>query len=146
MVIDTSAIIAIFQDEPERESFLRRISIDGRRLISAATLVETTMVLRRTFNEDGTLRLQRFLDELAIEAVLFDRAQAMVANEAFRLTVKDATRLASTSATASRTPLPNIQVSSYSSKAATSTKPTCISPKPQLQAASVETHNQTQSP
>ena len=47
MVIDSSAIAAIFFGEPERDAFLRRLTADSRCLISAGTLVEIQIVLAK---------------------------------------------------------------------------------------------------
>jgi ribonuclease VapC len=41
IVIDSSALIAIVNREPERPLFLRLIAAADRRLMSAATLLET---------------------------------------------------------------------------------------------------------
>ena len=45
MVIDTSAIVAIFFNEPDAADYSKRIADDPIRLISAATLVEAGMVV-----------------------------------------------------------------------------------------------------
>ncbi|HZU31493.1 MAG TPA: type II toxin-antitoxin system VapC family toxin, partial [Candidatus Angelobacter sp.] len=45
MVLDTSAILAIFLNEPERERFLAAIISDPRKLISAASVLESSIVL-----------------------------------------------------------------------------------------------------
>src|SRR5260370_21427083 len=45
MVIDTSALLAIFLAEPERRRFLELIQQDGSRLISAPNALETAIVL-----------------------------------------------------------------------------------------------------
>ncbi|MGF6228137.1 uncharacterized protein with PIN domain [Inquilinus ginsengisoli] len=45
MVIDTSAILTILLNEPEAIDFERRIAANPVRLISAATLVEATIVI-----------------------------------------------------------------------------------------------------
>src|SRR5579863_8587002 len=45
MVIDTSALVAIFLAEPERKPFLDLILATGTGLISAANLLETGIVL-----------------------------------------------------------------------------------------------------
>ena len=45
MIIDTSAILAIFFEEPEADHFLSTITAASSRRISAATLPETTIVL-----------------------------------------------------------------------------------------------------
>jgi len=45
MVIDTSALLAIFLSEPERQNFLELIRQDGSRLLSAPNTLETAIVL-----------------------------------------------------------------------------------------------------
>ena len=45
MVIDTSAIVAILLDEPERAAFDRHIEADPVRLVSAVGRVEAGMVI-----------------------------------------------------------------------------------------------------
>ena len=45
IAVDTSAIVAIALGEPERASFLRAIQQARRALISAASVIETKMVL-----------------------------------------------------------------------------------------------------
>ncbi len=51
MVIDTSAIVAIFFNEPDAQIYRERIADDPVRLISAATLLETAMVIEGRFGE-----------------------------------------------------------------------------------------------
>ena len=83
MVIDSSAIIAIFNDEPEAGEFLLKIAADGRRLVSAATLVELQMVMIRFAREEGLVALDAFMGRNNIHIVAFDRTQALVARTAF---------------------------------------------------------------
>ena len=45
MVIDTSALAAIFFGEPERQTFLNAITAAASRLLSAASMLETGIVL-----------------------------------------------------------------------------------------------------
>lgn len=45
MVVDTSALVAILLEEPERARFDRAIEADPVRLVTAATLVETALVI-----------------------------------------------------------------------------------------------------
>ena len=45
MVIDTSAIIAILANEPEAPKLARAIQSDAIRLLSAANLLETAIVI-----------------------------------------------------------------------------------------------------
>ena len=53
MVIDASAIVAIAFNEPEAKSFRERIADDPVRLISAATVLETAMVIETRLGEAG---------------------------------------------------------------------------------------------
>ncbi len=84
MVLDSSAIAAIFFNEHERDELLSKLESAGHILISAATLVEITIVLRRALNQEGVDRLSRFLLGFDIEIVAFDHRQAAIAEEAFR--------------------------------------------------------------
>ena len=56
MVIDSSALLAILLDEPDAEFYIAAILSDGKRLISAATLVETSIVI---FNKRQPTQTQR---------------------------------------------------------------------------------------
>jgi uncharacterized protein with PIN domain len=56
MVIDTSALVAIFFAEPEREKFLAAITAAGSRLVSAATVLETGIVLEARQGEAATFK------------------------------------------------------------------------------------------
>ena len=53
MVIDASAIVAIAFNEPEAKSFHERIADDPVRLILAATVLETAMVIETRLGEAG---------------------------------------------------------------------------------------------
>ena len=53
MVIDTSALIAILLDEPEAEWFERVIAADPVRLVSAASLLETSIVVEARHGDPG---------------------------------------------------------------------------------------------
>ena len=45
MVLDTSALLALLFDEPEAEEFRAAVEEDTTRLVSAATLLETALVI-----------------------------------------------------------------------------------------------------
>ena len=45
MIIDTSAILAILFEEPEADQFISTIAAASSRRMSAASLLETTIVL-----------------------------------------------------------------------------------------------------
>ncbi|MCP9785157.1 type II toxin-antitoxin system VapC family toxin [Cyanobium sp. N5-Cardenillas] len=84
MVIDSSAILAILQNEPERRSFNQAIQSAALRRLSAASLLELSIVLEARFGPDGQGDLDVFLAAAEIEVVSFDRNQAELARLAFR--------------------------------------------------------------
>lgn len=84
MTLDSSAVLAILLDEPERARFVERIEADSRRLISAATLLEAAMVLEGRLGPDAGADLDLFVLRAGIEIVPFDGDQYTVARSAFR--------------------------------------------------------------
>jgi ribonuclease VapC len=84
MVLDRSAILAILLDEPERATFTRLIEQDQRRLVSAATLVEVSIVIESRKGEPGRKLLERFLDLTTAEIMPVTADQADLACDAFR--------------------------------------------------------------
>lgn len=61
MVVDTSALIAIMQNEPERRRFNELIEAATATYVSAATLLETRMVLFARSGDSAVLALDAFL-------------------------------------------------------------------------------------
>ena len=84
MVIDTSALVAILLDEPERRAFNEKIEADPRRLVSAVTFVETALVIETRAGEAGGRELDLFLHRANVETVAVDADQAEIARRAFR--------------------------------------------------------------
>jgi ribonuclease VapC len=84
MVIDTSAIVAILLDEPERPAFDRLIENDATRLVSAITRVEVTFVIESRKGEPGRERLDRFFRLTGAEVVAATPEQVEIACMAFR--------------------------------------------------------------
>ena len=84
MVLDSSAVIAILLDEPERAEFNRRTEAAAPRLISAVTLAETAMVIEKRRGEAGGRELDLLLHRADVEIVPFDADQAELARTAFR--------------------------------------------------------------
>lgn len=84
MVIDTSAIVAVLFDEPERRSFDRLIAADQVRLISAVGRVEAAFVIEGRKGPPGREHLDRFLRLTGAEIVAVSPEQAELAVEAFR--------------------------------------------------------------
>jgi ribonuclease VapC len=83
MVIGTSALIAILGDEPERRAFIERIEAAETRLISAATFVETSIILEARHGAEGPRHLDLFLDRAGIEMAPIDEEQAREARLGF---------------------------------------------------------------
>ncbi|HEY0781951.1 MAG TPA: type II toxin-antitoxin system VapC family toxin [Thermoanaerobaculia bacterium] len=83
MVIDSSALLAILNDEPERRSFNLAIESAESRAMSAATLVETSIVIESRLGPEGLRDLDLFIERAGIEVVPVDREQAYLARRAF---------------------------------------------------------------
>lgn len=83
MVIDTSALIAILADEPERRTFIEKIEAADARLLSATTFVETSIVIEARHGTEGVRLLDLFLDRAGIEIAPVDDEQAREARLAF---------------------------------------------------------------
>ncbi len=84
MVVDTSALVATLLQEPSAEqltSARRRAPVID---LSAAALVELTLVLLPRLGEAGVRRLDVFVDEVEIEIVPVTRATVEFARDAFR--------------------------------------------------------------
>jgi len=84
MVIDTSALIAILLDEPDAGKIRAAIEAGFPRLLSAASLVEASLVIESRKGEAGGRELDLLLYRGAIEIVPVDRDQAELARVAWR--------------------------------------------------------------
>ena len=84
MVIDTSALAAIFLAEPERRKFLDLIVDAGTRLISAANALETGIVLEARRGEAAGREFDLFLVRANLEIVPVDGEQVEIARSAWR--------------------------------------------------------------
>ena len=84
MVIDTSAIVAIALDEPEAPALEERIADDPVRMISAATLLETAMVIETRLGAHGGAELDLWLHKAGVEIVAVDSELVDVARRAWR--------------------------------------------------------------
>lgn len=83
MIIDTSALLAILQDEPERRSFNAAIEAAASRSLSSATFVETSIVIGARYGGDGLRDLDLFIAKAEIALVPVDTEQAHAARDAF---------------------------------------------------------------
>jgi ribonuclease VapC len=84
MVIDTSAIVAIFLGEPERLRFRDAILSSEIRLISAATILETGMVLEARRGDSAGREFDLFVVRTHLQIVPVDAEQAELARSAWR--------------------------------------------------------------
>ena len=84
MVIDTSAVLAILQNEPERRRFAEAIEAADTRWMSSATWVESSIVIEARYGSDGLRDFDRLMERIAVEIVPVDLEQARAAREAFR--------------------------------------------------------------
>lgn len=84
MVIDTSAIVAILAGESEQRAFAQVIEQAEVRLLSAATWVETSTVIKRRCGPAGLHHQDRLLAQAGFETVAVDAEQSRIAREAFQ--------------------------------------------------------------
>lgn len=84
MVIDASALIAIVLEEPDASIYYAAIANSPVRLLSAATLVEASLVLLRRRTIGATAALDSLISHLRIEIISVDYRQALLAREAFQ--------------------------------------------------------------
>ena len=84
MVVDTSALIAILDDEPERRLFNRMIEAATATYISAASLLETRIVLFARSGDAAVLTLDAFLLKSRMEVVEVSPRIADIAFDAYR--------------------------------------------------------------
>ena len=83
MVIDTSALLAILLDEPERRAFNEAIEAAATRVVSVATFVEVSIVIESRLGAEGLRDLDLFIERAGIELAALDAEQAHVARRAF---------------------------------------------------------------
>lgn len=85
MVIDTSALVAMLNDEPEAERFEAAVEADHVRLMSTASYLETAIVIETRFGEPGGRELDLWLHRAAVDLVGVDSDQADAARVAYRM-------------------------------------------------------------
>ena len=84
MIIDTSAILAILFEEPEADQFISTIAAASSRRMSAASLLETTIVLENRSGPTAAHELDEFLRRAQIELEAVTPEQAQTARQAWR--------------------------------------------------------------
>ncbi len=84
MVLDTSAIVAIALNESDSAELELRIADDPIRLISAATVLETAIVLETRLGDAGGREFDLWLLKVGAEVVPVDAEQIDAARRAWR--------------------------------------------------------------
>ena len=84
MIVDTSAIMAILQKEPEAPAFGAALTEGARIAISAATLVELCVVTESRAGAAVWAEVEALMADAAIEVAPFTAEQAALAREGWR--------------------------------------------------------------
>lgn len=82
MVLDTSAMIAILLNEPNADRLIAAVEADHTRLVSAATVVEASLVILGRYGEAGDPQLDRLLRGIGAEVVPVGDEQVALARDA----------------------------------------------------------------
>ncbi len=83
MVVDTSALLAILQDEPERRAFAELIEAAASCSMSVANLLESSLVIESRYGAEGLRDLDQLIEKARIELVPVDVEQLGIARRAF---------------------------------------------------------------
>ena len=84
VVLDTSALIGILQNEPEADALLASIESADLRYVSAASVVEAGIVLQARFGDHGERELDLLVQRAEVEIVPLTPDHADLARRAFR--------------------------------------------------------------
>jgi len=79
-VVDTSALVAIVNGEPEAERF-HGLLLDNEPVISCGTLIETLRVMQVGLGDRALEAIDRLIELYGIEPVPVDAAQVALARE-----------------------------------------------------------------
>lgn len=86
MIVDSSALIAIANDEPESDNIIARLnSSPGPIQMAAPTYLETFIVAEQRFGVQVASQIEATLRVYKIEVVPFDQELAEIARVAYRL-------------------------------------------------------------
>lgn len=83
MVLDSSALLVILLSDPMREPFIAALDAEPVRLLSAATLVECSIVVQARRGPDGLRDLDQLLSRAGVRVEAVDQEQAYIARTAW---------------------------------------------------------------
>jgi ribonuclease VapC len=84
MVLDSSALVAILMKEPEATGFATAIAQNGPHFLSAASLLEASIVVESRKGAEGARDLDLLIYRGGIQIVPVDTEQAETARKAWR--------------------------------------------------------------
>jgi ribonuclease VapC len=84
MVVDTSALVALLSMEPESARLAAALESDAVRLVSAATVVESSLIIESRYGSAGGRELDLLIAKAGLSVESVTREQADVAREAWR--------------------------------------------------------------
>ena len=84
MIIDTSALVALLDQESEAERIAHAVALSSERILSAANLVEIGIVMQARRGDDGARDLDLLLAKLKVDIAAVTANHADIARKAFR--------------------------------------------------------------
>ncbi len=84
MIVDTSALVAIIRNEPEIASFAKLILSANRPAMSAASYLETGIVIDGQRDPASSQRIDEMISILALTVMPVTEAQAKIARSAYQ--------------------------------------------------------------
>jgi ribonuclease VapC len=85
LVIDTSALVALLEEEETASGLRSALAADGVRLISTVSVLEATCVLCARRGPAAVLELTLFFSEFHFQQTPFDNEQLSIAQKAWLL-------------------------------------------------------------
>jgi ribonuclease VapC len=84
MIVDTSALIAILKKEPDADRFIGKLATVGQARMSAATFVESAIVVDANGDPVLSRRLNEVIDSAGIAIEPLTAEQAQIARRAYQ--------------------------------------------------------------
>lgn len=84
MVLDTSAVIAILQNESGSDRLISEMEKAGSLKISTASVVEAGIVMLSRYGDAGEIEIDQFIHRLGVSVIPFTDVQAEMARTAYR--------------------------------------------------------------